>query len=315
MSHDNLIVCALLLWCWWTNDVNGLAVPRTLLDLFRTHKSRRSTVQTRGRVHCGDMYPDVEAPVPSEQLHDHWVTVDGLRLYARISRAVPDPAALSVILIHGAFVSSRYMVPVASRLAPHYNVYAPDLPGYGRSARPAHMPSVAGFSDILVQWMEAAGLTRAAFVANSFGCQIVADLAVRYPERVAKAILVGPTVDPAHHTLLQQGVRLLLDGTREPLRFLLLLGGDCLKIGPREGVQLVRAVLSDRIEENLPRMTVPTLVVRGEHDPLVPPRWGEEATRLLPSARLAVITGVAHVAHYDAPDRFVSLARPFLDAP
>jgi len=258
---------------------------------------------------------DTTPRVPSGPLHDHWATVEGLRLYARVAHPTPAPSLRTVILVHGAFISSRYMVPLAARLALHYNVYALDLPGYGRSDRPARVPTVAGFSAILACWMDAVGLARAAFVANSFGCQIVADLAVRSPARVARAILVGPTVDPAHHTLGQQGARLLLDGAREPRRYLPLLLGDCLKIGPHAGAQLVHVVLADRIEDNLPRMAVPTLVVRGEHDPLVPQRWGEEATRLLPVARLAVIPGVAHVAHYDAPDRFVHLARPFLDAP
>ncbi len=247
-------------------------------------------------------------------LHDHWTTVAGLRLYARASRETPDPAFRTVILIHGAFISSRYMIPIAARLAPHYNVYAPDLPGYGKSDRPARVPAVGGFSDVLVRWMDGTGIARAAFIGNSFGCQIVADLAVRYPERITRAILVGPTVDPRRHTLLQQGALLLLDGTREPLRYLPLLLGDCIRIGTREGAQLARVVLADHIEHNLPRLHAPTLVVRGEHDPLVPQRWAEEATRLLPTARLMVIPGVAHVAHYDAPDAFTRIARPFLDA-
>ncbi len=258
---------------------------------------------------------DATPRAPSGPLHDHWATVEGLRLYARAARPTSDPTLRTVLLVHGAFISSRYMVPLAARLAPYYNVYALDLPGYGRSAHPARVPAVADFSALLARWMDTVGLARAAFVAHSFGCQIVADLAVRSPQRVARAILVGPTVDPAHHTLGQQGMRLLLDGTREPGRYLALLLGDCLKIGPRAGAQLVRVVLADHIEGNLPRLAAPTLVVRGARDPLVPQRWGEQATRLLPQARLAVIPGVAHVAHYDAPDRFVRLARPFLDAP
>ena len=247
-------------------------------------------------------------------LRDQWTVVDGLPIYARVSHGQPDPAAPTVVLVHGAFISSRYMVPVAQRLAGQFAVYAPDLPGYGNSGRPARIPSVAGYGDILVRWMDAIGIARAALVGNSFGCQIIANLAVRYPERVTRTILVGPTVDPARHTLLQQGARLLLDGTREPPRYLLLLLGDCLKIGLREGVQLTRVVLADHIEANLPRLAVPTLVMRGERDPLVPQRWAEEATRLLPWGRLAVIPRVAHVAHYDAPDAFVAIARPFLAA-
>jgi len=139
------------------------------------------------------------------------------------------------MLVHGAFISSRYMVPVAARLDAHYTVYAPDLPGYGRSDRPARVPTVAGFSDVLAHWMDAVGIARAAFIGHSFGCQIVADLAVRYPTRVARAVLIGPTVDPAHHILLQQGARLLLDGAREPGRYLPLLLGDCIKIRTARG--------------------------------------------------------------------------------
>lgn len=246
-------------------------------------------------------------------LSDRWVLVDGRPLYARVS-SHSDPAAPTVVLVHGAFISSRYMIPAATRLAAHATVYAPDLPGYGKSARPPRIPTVAGYAEMLVRWMEAAGVARAAFVGNSFGCQIVATLAVRYPERVSRAILVGPTVDPAHRTYGQQGARLILDGAREPLRYLPLLLGDCLRIGLRQAVQLAREVLADRIEDQLPHMRLPTLVVRGGRDPLVPQRWAEEATRLLPAGRLAVIPDVAHVAHYDAPDRFVALARPFLTA-
>lgn len=276
--------------------------------------SRRSARRRSRRGRTSLAIPDeARRSEPVVRLRDRWVTVDGLRLYAR-AFAVSPAAALPVVLVHGAFISSRYMVPVAARLAPRYAVYAPDLPGYGKSERPARMPSIDGFADILARWMDALGLARAAFIGNSSGCQVVAALAARHPARVARAILVGPTVEPARRGLAQQGARLLLDGAREPARYLPLLLGDCLRLGPLRGAQLARAVLRDRIEVNLPRLRAPTLVVRGEDDPLAPQRWADEATRLLPAARLAVIPGVAHVAHFDAPDAFVRLARPFLDA-
>jgi pimeloyl-ACP methyl ester carboxylesterase len=102
-----------------------------------------------------------------------------------------------------------------------------------------------------------------------------------------------------------------MDGTREPPRYLPLLLGDCVRMGLREAVHVARVVLEDRIEDQLPHLHVPTLVVRGERDPVVPQRWANVAARLLPAGRLAVIRGVAHVAHYAAPDQFVALACPF----
>ena len=70
--------------------------------------------------------------------------------------------------------------------------------------------------------------------------------------------------------------------------------------------------LADRIEEKLPRVRVPALVVRGSRDPVCPRRWAEEAAGLLPEGRLAVLPGAAHTASYSAPDGFVRAIGPFL---
>ncbi len=70
--------------------------------------------------------------------------------------------------------------------------------------------------------------------------------------------------------------------------------------------------LADRIETKLPRMRMPTLVVRGEYDPIVPHRRAEEATRMLLRGRLAVLPGAPHAANFDAPDE---LAEVVLDFP
>lgn len=81
-----------------------------------------------------------------------------------------------MVLVHGLVVSSRYMVPTLERLAPYHRVYAPDLPGFGKSDKPPRVLNVAELSDSLVAWMEKIGLKSAALVGNSFGCQIIADL-------------------------------------------------------------------------------------------------------------------------------------------
>ena len=70
--------------------------------------------------------------------------------------------------------------------------------------------------------------------------------------------------------------------------------------------------LEDRIEDKLPRIQAPTLVVRGEHDPLVPQRWAEEVVRLLPRGDFIVLRGLGHTVNYTAPAEFVAAIRPFL---
>ena len=100
-----------------------------------------------------------------------------------------------MVLVHGIVVSSRYMVPTLKRLAAYHRVYAPDLPGFGESEKPRRVLAVAGYCDSLAARMREIGLERAALVGNYIGCQIRAELAVRHPERVGRAVLQRHAID------------------------------------------------------------------------------------------------------------------------
>ncbi len=191
-------------------------------------------------------------------------------------------------------------------------VYVPDLPGYGKSGKPPRALAVPELADALSAWMPAMGLGRAIFVGNSFGCQVIADLAVRYPERVQRAVLVGPTVDPQARTMVQQGLRLLLDAPRERLSLWPILARDLFDMGPIRAYREVQAMLEDHIEDKLPFIAMPTLVTRGDSDPIAPERWVSEVTRLLFHGSLCAIPGAPHAANYSTPDKLVALLAPFI---
>ena len=135
-------------------------------------------------------------------LSDLWIDTDGGTVYARAASHPPRDARPIVILVHGMVISSRYMVPTAERLAPICNVYAVDLPGYGKSYKPAKTLSLSELADALAEWMDAARISRADLVGNSFGCQIIAEFAVRHPERIDRLVLQAlpstPTRAPCH---------------------------------------------------------------------------------------------------------------------
>jgi pimeloyl-ACP methyl ester carboxylesterase len=233
-------------------------------------------------------------------------------MHARVSVGPVPADAPTVVLVHGLVVSSRYMVPTAERLAPHARVWAPDLPGYGKSDRPERMLDVPELADALEAWMRAVGLGRVSLVANSFGCQVVADLAARYPERVERVVLLGPTVDPRARSLPRIGGRWLLNVPLEPLSLDLVAARDFLDMGPRRMIDTLRLMLRDRIEAKLPLVRAPTLVVRGSRDSTVPQRWAEEVTRLLPRGRLATIRGAPHTVNYNSPGAVARLVLAFL---
>jgi pimeloyl-ACP methyl ester carboxylesterase len=236
-----------------------------------------------------------------------------MRLHARCATgAVSDSPP--VVLVHGLGVSSRYFIPTARLLAREYRVYAPDLPGSGRSARPRRILDIDGLADALAGWMRATGLADAVLVGNSLGCQTIAALALRHPDLVRRAVFIGPTMDRHARSTLRQFWRLLVDSTREaPTQpFLTLL--DYAITGPYRTWRTLQFGLRDPLEARIPHLPIPVLVVRGARDPIASQEWAEEVARLLPCGRLVVIPGGAHTVNYSAPRRLVRALRPFLRA-
>lgn len=218
----------------------------------------------------------------------------------------------NVVLVHGMVVSSRYMVPTAECLAPLCNVFAPDLPGYGRSAKGEKILSLRELADALAHWMTAAGLDRAHLVGNSFGCQIIAEFALRHPARVERLVLQGPTVDPSARSAWKQFLRLAHNSRLEPKSLGFISLADYWAAGLRRARATMKIALADRIEEKLPRIGAAALVVRGARDPLVPHAWAERVAELLPRGELVELPRLPHTINYSAPKAFIDAMAPFL---
>ncbi len=217
-----------------------------------------------------------------------------------------------VVLVHGMIISSRYMVPTAVELAPLCPVYAVDLPGYGDSVKPRAILGLTELADALAGWMDAMRFPAAHLVANSFGCQVLAEFALRHVERVDRLVFQGPTVDPNARSVRLQLARLLRNSSSEAPGLGWITIVDYVKAGLRRIRATIRMAIEDRIEDKVSRIVAPTLVVRGGNDPLVPQRWAEELVRRLPRGELRVLPGLGHTINYSAPREFVAALRPFL---
>lgn len=233
-------------------------------------------------------------------------------IFARVATHRAPPGRIPVVLVHGLVISSRYMVPLARILAPDFPVYAPDLPGYGESGKPPPTLGLRELAGALHAWMRAVGLPRAALVGNSFGCQVIAEFAARYPHAVDRIVLQGPTVDAARRRLPVQVWRALRNGRREPSSVARIGRIDYAKAGLGRALATMRVAIEDRIEDKLPWIAAPALVVRGSRDPVVPQAWAEEVARLLPNGRLLVLPGGTHTLNYTEPGRLAAVIRGFL---
>jgi pimeloyl-ACP methyl ester carboxylesterase len=125
---------------------------------------------------------------------------------------------------------------------------------------------------------------------------------VRRPDLVAALILVGPTTDPAAATMTGQVRRLLRDPPHEDWRQAPILARDLRDARPRRIIATLRHAVEDHIAPKLPGIGVPTLLVRGEFDPIAPAPWLDHAAGLLPDSQTLTIAAAHNVVTTAGPN-------------
>lgn len=279
---------------WILVTVGGILAGLSLLNAL----ARRRTSQDRS--------------VKRGRLATRLTRVDGRTMHARVSvEAVPDDR-LPVVLVHGLGMSSRYMIPLARHLAPHFRVYAPDLPGFGLSDKPRRALTVRELADALASWMQGVGVERAAFVGNSLGCEVLVELALVHPQLVDRLVLQGPTPDPEARNLVRQVVGFFAIAPFERWSLAWVALADYARSGIRRYILTLRSMVDNRIAEKVLRVMQPTLVVWGTRDHIVPHAFVVSLAGSLPHGRLAVIPGAAHGINYSHPEAFITVLLPFL---
>jgi len=211
------------------------------------------------------------------------------------------------VLVHGIGASSRYFEPLAVELAKLGSVWLVDLPGYGSSPKPHRTVTLDDHAGVVAGVLEQCDIAQPVLVAHSMGCQVVTALALLSPTTAAHLVLLAPTINAAERSFAQAAFRLAQDITREPFRANLAVGTDYFfRCGPVYFIRQLPQLLGDRLEERLPRITTPTLVVAADRDPVVPIDWADQVARLLPNGRLEVVNG-PHVMMFTDPERIAHL--------
>jgi pimeloyl-ACP methyl ester carboxylesterase len=200
-----------------------------------------------------------------------------------------------------------------AELSENYNVYTLDLPGYGKSDKPRHILNISELSDALAGWMEMIGIGRAVLVGHSFGCQITADFALRHSDKIERAVLAAPTVDKNRRTALHLFTRSLLNAPQEPLSLIWIAIKSFFQFGLIRQVKTLRFALEDRLEDKLPHINIPALVLRGSQDTVVPQDWTQSVADLLPRSKLVTVPGGTHGFNYSFPELFAKAIKEFLD--
>ncbi|MEU7175195.1 alpha/beta fold hydrolase [Micromonospora tulbaghiae] len=267
-----------------------------------------------GRFGPAELRLALAAPRPAAGLTSEFRQVGGLRAHTRRS-AAPGGDGPPVVLVHGLAVSHRYLTPLAVALAPRQPVYVPDLPGFGLTERPGTAYDVDRHAAFLAGWLDAYRLGPVVLLGHSFGAEVAAALTARHPGLVRALVLAGPTSDPAARSRRGLVGRWLRDTLREAKWQAPILLRDVADARPWRVFATLSHSVRNAVEEDLARITAPTLVLTGGRDPVAPAAWREQVARLVPDARSVAVAGAAHNVVTTAPAQVADAVHDLLTTP
>ncbi len=283
-----------------------------------------------------------------------YVSVRGVdHYYEWISTADQPPSHQKPVMVflHGWAGSARYWRTTAEALQDHFDCLLYDLRGFGRSPLPTPIPSevealgyeLESYAEDLAVLLDTFGLQRIYLNAHSTGSSVATFFLNLYPERVERAILTcsgvfeydekafkafykfgGYVVKfrpkwlkalPLVHRVFMARFLHRPIPVRESRAFL----EDFLMADYEAALGTIFTAVSQRATEVMPqefaRLTVPTLLISGEYDQIIPTHMGRQAADLSDKVEHVVLTATSHFPMLEDPDAYLQQVKTFLQLP
>lgn len=234
------------------------------------------------------------------------VEVDGCSVsYVRRGAGAP------LLFLHGSG-GVRGDEPIFDRLAERYDLILPDHPGFGRSDTPAWLDTIHDLGYFYLDFIDALGLRDVHLVGHSLGGWIAAEAAVRNATALRGLTLIAPAglrvkgIEMADVFLLPPERLDVLAGTRSEQP----ANDDELDVQLKNRDTFALLAWNPRLYDPhlakwLHRIRIPTSLVWGERDGIIPPAYADEFRRLIPHAGVYLFPECGHRPHVERPEAFL----------
>ncbi|HEX3909394.1 MAG TPA: alpha/beta hydrolase [Solirubrobacteraceae bacterium] len=275
-----------------------------------------------------------------------WIEVDGTPVNTVEIGPEEQGEGQPLVFVHGLSGSWPNWLEQLAVFAPSHRVITLDLPGFGHSPMPKEKISIAGYARLLDRLLDRLGVDAAAVVGNSMGGFIAAELAIAFPQRVERLVLISAAGISTHehrgstHVLpaMRRAERILMASAawtasksdnvvrrarlrdaalgvviRHPGKLSAALAAEQVRGAGKPGfMQGLETVLDYEIRERLREIACPTLIVWGDRDRLITVRDADVFAELIPNSRKVVFGDTGHMSMLERPEAFNALLEEFL---
>jgi pimeloyl-ACP methyl ester carboxylesterase len=278
--------------------------------------------------------------------HQRWVVIDGQPVNTIEIGPERASSGAPLVFVHGlagCWANWLEQLPVLAR---EHRVLTLDLPGFGYSPMPTEPITMSGYGRLLDRLLDELHIDAAIVVGNSMGGFISTELAIAFPQRVERLVLISaagisttghpgsrravPVLRRAERVLAATGAWVaskseavarhprLREATlnvvvRHPSRLPAALAAEQLRGTGKPGfVQALQAILDYDIRERLPEIACPTLIVWGDSDRLINVKDADVFAELIPNSRKVIFKDTGHMAMLERPAAFNALLEDFI---
>ncbi len=236
----------------------------------------------------------------------------------------------NIVLVHGLGGSAERWLKVIPQLSPKYTVIAPDMIGFGYSDKPSTDYTIEFFAKFLSSFIDSLGINKTILIGTSLGGQVAAECAT-IDDAIEKLVLVAPSGAMKHSTpTLDAYVMAALYPNQSSARMAFEMMSNSGTVDdftvtdfvkrmatPNAKLAFISSLLSvknSQIHDGLRKIQIPTLLVWGKEDKMIPIKYANEFLGSIRNCKFLKLKGIGHLPHIEHHEMFSESVLEFLDS-